>query len=353
KISHNPAINLPSLRFGNYLNVIPRFSYAETWFKIHQTDQSDAAGINPSTTYRTYSYRWSVSANSKIYGTIYPNFYGLLGLRHVITPTVGYSSSPDINLHSEVRSFAGGGAGSSKSSLLTFSLNQLFQAKVRKGAIERNLQLLSLTSNFSYNLENEERPFSNLQTSFQSSALPIITSVSGRMQHSFYQPNTDDLNFWSPFLLSFNINANINLAGQNFFFDDAKEILRRVDSLSQIDRTAPTSGVRKGWSLSATYSYSETGRGSNWSKSSFINFLLRFNLTPTTTISYSQRYSIDRKLTIRNSVNIVKKIHCWTGSIFWVPVGSNRGFGFKLFVTALPEIKIDNNHDSFTQSFQR
>ncbi|HKK21368.1 MAG TPA: putative LPS assembly protein LptD, partial [candidate division Zixibacteria bacterium] len=150
KINHNPSITLPSIRLGNYLNVVPQFGYAETWIKVYETDQARAANINTSTTYRTYSYNASATANTKLYGTVYPNVLGVTGLRQVLSPSVTYSYTPDINKHPEVRSYVGGGAASSKSSRLSFSLNQLYQAKVSHDGTEKNLELLSITSGFGY-----------------------------------------------------------------------------------------------------------------------------------------------------------------------------------------------------------
>jgi lipopolysaccharide assembly outer membrane protein LptD (OstA) len=352
KITHNPSITLPSIRLGNYLNVVPQFGYAETWIKVYETDQARAANINTSTTYRTYSYNASATANTKLYGTVYPNVFGLTGLRQVLSPSVTYSYTPDINKHPEVRSYVGGGAASSKSSRLSFSLNQLYQAKVSHGATEKNLELLSITSGFGYDFEQTTRHLSDLSTVFQSSALPIISSLSGSMTHSFYKPGTNEVSFFRPYLQSFAVNASLNIIGKNFFFDDGSGtgIPLGADSASQVSQTVTPSS---GWSLSAAYSYTESGRGSNWSKSSFVNLNLRFSLTPTTSVTYTQMYDIARNITVRNSVNIVKTLHCWTGSLYWVPVGSNRGFGFRLFVTALPEVKIDNNYGSFTQALQR
>ncbi|MEW6412811.1 MAG: putative LPS assembly protein LptD [Candidatus Zixiibacteriota bacterium] len=361
QINHNPSITLPGIKFGNYLNLTPRFSYSETWIRIYETDQSIDKAIDASTTYRTYAWNTGVSANTKLYGTVYPNIAGLTGLRHVITPTVSYTYYPDIDLHPEVRAFAGGGAGSKKSSVMGFRLENLFQAKYRKGENEVNKDLLSVSSNFSYDFEKEDKPLSNLSTSFSSSALPIIQSLSGSMTHTFYNPENDELDFWSPYLTYFNVDANFRIAGKNFLFDDPDEqvergSLRDYESIADYAQpVAPTQtgGTRAtGWSLTATYSYTESGRGEAWTKRSFIRMNLSFKLTPTTSITYSQQYDIERGLTVNNAVNIVRQLHCWSGSLYWVPIGSNRGFGFKLFVTEIPEIKIDSNHDTFLESLQ-
>ncbi len=133
---------------------------------------------------------------------------------------------------------------------------------------------------------------------------------------------------------------------------------RGADSASQLaDQSAGSSGGggRGGWTCRLEYRYSESGRGAEWSKNNsfFLQIALNFNLTENTRVTYNQRYDVLKRKTINSSVNIVRKLHCWSGSLYWVPVGSNRGFGFKLFVTELPEIKVDNGHDSFIDGLQR
>ena len=358
KISHNPSIGLPTLKPFKYLILTPSFGYSETWFKINKTDQSDTANdgkpIEP-TTYRTYSYSASISARTDLYGTFYPNILGLTGLRHTITPSVSYGYKPDINRHPEVRSYVGSGAGSVKSQSISVSVRQLFQAKYGRGDVQKNIDLISFNSGFSYNFEAATRPYSNLSTSFQSSAIPKI-NFNGSMVHSLYKPGTDEVDFWSPRLESFRIDARFTLSGKTFIFDERSEqnFKTGVTSPGQLESfTAPRQSGSRGWQFSAAYGYSQSDRDATFRKFSFFRFNLNFNLTPTTRVRYTHDYDIDDSKTIYNSVNIVKQIHCWTGSLYWVPIGSNKGFGFKLFVTAIPDIKIDNNHSSYLNSLQR
>ena len=360
KFSHNPGLNLPTFKPLTYLIFSPRVSYSETWYKIFETDQSIDAGIDASTTYRTYSYNAGASLRTSLYGTIHPNILGLVGFRQVLTPSVSYGWSPEINRHPEVRAFAGGGAGSNKSSSVSLSLEQLYQAKVQSGDKVNNLDnLLSVRTSTSYNFEAETRPWSNLSTTFQSSILRNL-SVDGSLSHTFYDPgDPTDQSVGSPFLLNFNFNARFNLMGSRFIFDEAVQPATGADTLptsqvgSSIDRPVlANAGSGSGWSFSASYSYNESGLEEFFRKQAFLRFNMSFNLTPSTRVAYSQSYDINNQATVNNSVNIVKNIHCWTGSLYWVPVGSNRGFGFKLFVTAIPEIKLDNAHDSFLETLE-
>lgn len=355
KMNHNPGIGLPTFSLFKYLKFTPAFAYSETWFNIIRTDQSEAANIDPKS-YRTYSYRGSVTARTDFYGTIYPHILGVTGLRHTITPAVTYSYSPDINKHPEVRAFAGGGAGSVKSQVLSVSLSQLFQAKYGSGERERAIDLLSVTSGFSYNYELDERKYSDLRTTFQSSAIPRIT-FNGSMVHSLYKDTSNEVDFLSPSLESFSVDARFSFSGRSFIFDDPsdKKMPKGTDSPEQLTQPRPIglSPASRGWTFSAAYGYSESGEGVDFRKFSFLRFNLNFNLTPTTSISYAHDFDVDDSKTIYNSVRIVRTIHCWTGSLYWVPIGTNRGFGFQLFVTAIPDIKIDDKHDSYLQTIQR
>lgn len=350
-IQHRPSLTLPTIRAIPYVPIVPSFGYSETWYKVFETDQSRAAGIDASRYYRTYSYSAGLRANTKLYGTVHPNIFGLLGLRHVLEPSISYRWSPELQRHPDVRKFVGGGAASSKSQTLGFTLGHFFQAKVRSGEAEKNIDLLSITSSFGYNLEQDFRPLSLMTTSFQTSTIPRL-NLSGSMTHTFYNPYENESNkaeFFSPWMLDFSLNISFSLVGKTFLFTDpGAQIPMGADSASQLAYEQPTPVASStGWNLAVTYSYNESGRHSFFRKSSFVNITLGFGLTPSTSVNYMQRYDIVDGRTISSQVNIVRDLHCWTGSLYWVPVGSNRGFGFKLWVTEMPDIKLDNNHDSF------
>jgi hypothetical protein len=355
KLNHNPAIGLPTFSLFKYVKITPAFGYSETWFNIIKTDQSEAAGVRAQS-YRTYSYNARISGRTDFYGTFYPNVLGVTGIRHTVTPTVSYSYSPDINKFPTERNYVAGGAGSSKSRAIGVNLNQTLQAKYRAGESEKSVELISFSSGFSYNLEADTRPYSNLSSSFQSGVIPKITFY-GSMIHSLYEPGTDNVDFWSPHLESFSIDARFTLSGKSFIFDDPVERGIAPGAESPEDLRNPTSPsyspVSRGWQFSASYGFSESGNGPLYNRFSYFRFNLNFNLTPSTSISYSHDYDVDDNKTIYNSVRIVRQIHCWSGSLYWVPKGTNRGFGFQLFVTAIPDIKIDNNHDSYLRAFQR
>ena len=117
-----------------------------------------------------------------------------------------------------------------------------------------------------------------------------------------------------------------------------------------VRRSATTSGG-KSWNMTVSYNFQQSGRGIYYSKSSFVRINLSFWLTPNTAITYSQYYNFGEHKTINNQVNITRTMVCWTGNFFWVPIGSNRGYGFKLYVTSLPAIKIDNSQNNLSSGY--
>lgn len=372
------SVNFP-LKLGPYVNFGPSMSYSESWFKIYKTDQSDSLitridtvspnaiirvpgdyyvthvdtlkGVNTNRLYRSYIYRAGASLSTTAYGTVYPNVFGLAGLRQVLTPSVSYGFTPSINRYPAERGYVGaGGFGSLKtSSSVSLGLGQIYQAKIKKGEAEKNLELFSLSSAVSYDFQNPQHPLSDIGTSFQSQVLPKI-SLSGSMVHTLYKPGTDTLTLSHPRLSSFNLLTSITITGGRFLFDEPAGIKRGADSASQTGSQKASAPAQAGWTLRVDYSFNQSGFGPDFRKSSFLQLGLQFSLTPTTTVSYTQSFDPVQGRTINNQVSIVKHLHCWTGEFSWVPVGSNRGYGFRLYVTAIPAIKIDNSNTLVSSS---
>lgn len=358
RFDHSLSASFP-LTIAQYFTFSPSANYSESWFRIAPTDQSEAAGINTSSGYRTYAASTGASLLTHIYGTITPNILGLTGFRQVLTPSIGYSYVPKTALHVTEASFAGAVVGSAApTSNMNISLAQLYQAKFKHGDGERALDLLSINSSASYNFKADSLKWSDVSTSFQSNVLPRI-NVNGSFTHSLYRPGTSELRFFSPYLMSFNFSTSFQISGSRFLFDDAAKVLRKgVDSASQLTpapRLGEPSGAGVGgsssqWSMSVAYTYSESGRDASYFKTSFLRWNIGFNVTPTTTVAYSQSFDPVRGVSSYNSVSITKILHCWTGYLTWVPTGSTRGWAFQLFVTALPAIKIDNSQSVVSSS---
>jgi lipopolysaccharide assembly outer membrane protein LptD (OstA) len=342
-INHNPSIRISPISLLKYFRFGPSFSYQETWYKIFKTDQSDKAGIDAAETYRRYSYSSSASLSTDVYGTVHPNLWGLEGLRHVITPSISFHYAPEITRHNNIKSYTGAGGGGSKQKTLSFSLSQLFQAKVKSGETSKNLDLLSIGSSVGYNFEATDRKFSDLATSAQTSLLKNIR-MSVSMSHDLYEPNTDKLKLWSPSLSRFSISTSFSTGGIFSEYGD-------MDTSAVLGKKGQQFKEKQKWSFSLSHYYSESGRDSSFYKTHSANLTLKLNLTPNMRLTYWQTYDFSRHRTISRRIEIERDLHCWKGYFYWIPDGSNKGYYFRLNVISIPEVKFEKSESGVRGAF--
>jgi len=346
-IDHTTSLS-SSFSIFKYLKFNPSFQYRETWYKIFETDQSRDAGIDASQGYRRYSYSGGMAASTDLYGTVNMNVLGLQGLRHVITPRIGYSWTPEITRHDDIKSYTGTGGGGSKSQAMSLSLGQLFQAKVKSGETTRKIDLLSVSSSVSYNFEAEGKKFSYLSTSAHTSLLRNI-SLSASMTHDLYEPGTENLKFFSPYLMNFSISTRFQTRG----------LLAKQTDLSENGGSRPSppghhggdTESKQNWSLSVSHHYSESGREQAFSKLHSVSFDVNLNLTSSIELSYSQSYDIVRDVTVSRRIEVRKNLHCWEGHFYWVPDGSNRGYYFRINIISIPDIKFEKSESGIRDAF--
>lgn len=344
-INHNPGLTIAPVSLLKYLRIGPSFRYQETWYKIFPTDQSRSANIDASETYRRYAYGASVSAATDLYGTVYPKLLGLEGLRHVLSPSVAFSWAPEITRHDNIKAYTGAGGGGAKQRTLSFSLSQLFQAKVKSGETSKNIDLLSVNSSLGYNFEAQDRKFSELTTSAQTSLLKNIR-MSASMSHDLYEPNINKLRLWSPYLTSFSISTSFSIGGDMGEFGE-------IDTTNLKSSLVGKKAVKENqsWSLSLSHYFSQSGRGSYFNKVHSINFSFKVNLTPNLKLTYWQNYDFTRHRTVSRRVEIERDLHCWKGYFYWIPDGSNRGYYFKINVISIPDIKFEKSESGIKGAF--
>ena len=184
------------------INVTPSFNYNSRWYtyKVMQSwDDSQMKAVRD-TVYgfnRVYNYSLSVSANTKLYGFYQPSklwirMFGdkLIMTRHVFTPSVSYSMSPDFSAarygfydtyvytddKGEVRTveyspYSGslyGVPGKGKSGTLSMSVGNNLEMKVRSDKDTTGVRKISLIdelgASMSYNFAAITKPWSNLST---------------------------------------------------------------------------------------------------------------------------------------------------------------------------------------------
>jgi len=343
-VHHNPSISIQQIKLLKYFTFVPRFNYQETWYKVFETDQSLDAGIDASDIYRRYAYSASVSATTALYGTVEPKLFGLEALRHAMTPSVSFSWAPEIDKNDDVKSYTGVGGGGGKQRTMGISLSNIFQAKVNSGETTQKYDLFYINASTSYNFEATGKKWSYLNTSFGSSMLKKFNmNISGSMTHDLYKPGTEELQFWSPYLQSFSISTSFNTRGSLGEY--------RTQSTSETGQPGKGKKSSQKWSLSVSHSYNQSGRGENFSKTHQLYYSLRMSLSPSIDLTFSQRYDFANDKSINKSLQLNKNLHCWEASFWWVPQGSNKGFGFKINIIQIPEIKYEKKESGVITPF--
>lgn len=348
-VDHSYSIKSPQT-FFTYFTLTPSASFKETWYYIPKTDQAHAKGIPGDRSYRRASATAGLSSTTKLYGTFPVGLMGLQSLRHVLTPTVGFSMAPAVTKNDLVRQYVGVGGGGGKSRTMNFGLNNLFQAKIKSGDNERKLNLLSIRSTTRYNFEATGRKFSNLVTSISSNLIKKV-SLSGGMVHDLYD-DQDELAWKSPRLKSFSLTSSFQAKGSvaDNYSRDRLDTEIDSDSLSVFDPNyvppagSSRSSEKTNWNMNFQYSYSESrSQGHVTGRSHFMTITGNMDLTSNTKIKYSQRYDFIRHATIEKKIEIHRQMHCWEGQFFWIPEGSREGFYFKINVIAIPDIKVEKS----------
>ena len=183
------------------INITPSFNYNSRWYsyKVLQSWDEGQMKVVRDTVYgfnRVYNYSLSVSANTKLYGMYLPSelwkkLFGdkLVAVRHVISPSVSYSMSPDFSAarygyydtyvytdaNGEVKTveyspYSGslyGVPGKGKSGTLSMSVGNNLEMKVHgdRDTVDRKVSLIDeLSASMSYNFAAQTKPWSNLNT---------------------------------------------------------------------------------------------------------------------------------------------------------------------------------------------
>ncbi len=186
----------------NFLNINPSFDFVDrmysrkimrSWDQANQVEKQD-------TTHGFYNvYNWSVglSASTKLYGFYIPSrkLFGdkIEAVRHVITPTVGFTYSPDFGAQrygfheSYQKTDANGNVslveyspfsqelysvpGRGKTGSISMSLENNIEMKLRSDKDSTGFKKLSIIDNLglrmSYNMAAKERPWSDLSVNLR------------------------------------------------------------------------------------------------------------------------------------------------------------------------------------------
>jgi hypothetical protein len=346
-LDHNLSLNA-SQRVAKYLNLNFRMGFTETWYEIMRTDQSTKAGIAPGN-YRRGSVSGGFGTNTNLYGTFPVGLFGLQALRHVFTPTVGFSWAPAVTKSDAVRQYTGLGGGANRLMAMSLDITQLFQAKVKAGDKEAKYDLLRISSGANYNFEGKGRKLSDLSTSF-STALGKI-NLNGSIEHDLYDAS-GKIRFWKPRMRSFSISSSFQARGSVSDNYVSQGLATSMPQDTSIFPTLPGEGFEAptssaagtAWNFSVSHRYSESGHLTGQvSRTHWVQLTFNMDLTANWKIKYHQNYDLVSHETTEKVIDLYRRLHCWEAHFYWIPEGSRKGYYFKINVIAVPDIKLEKS----------
>ena len=376
------AFNLSApQKIGGWLKIRPQARYTRTWEQ--DTDPEEEGNWE-----QKEDHTVGMSVNTTLYGLFQPTIGRLNAIRHVVTPDINFSQS-------------GGKGGTRVRKRMSFSLNNILQARTEHEGREKKYNLLYVKSSTSYDFQSEDRKFADLRTTVRIPSRRLNLNLS--LNHDFYDPETDE--FRRPWLDRMTLSASLNLVGprrnqgDEFGDDQFGGAYGGYDDFSggsfggsSFGGSSFTGGgfgssgfgdsyggyggygddrfnqrfaqVKGPWTVRLSHRYSirrsDPDAEEGFTTSSHeISATNRFALNDITDlvrltnrvtdkwrVQHSINYDYRRKEIVSHSVDLYRPLHCWEFTFRWVPNGINKGFYFRINLIAHPDVKFEQQRRS-------
>jgi lipopolysaccharide assembly outer membrane protein LptD (OstA) len=302
----------------------------------------------------------SLSITTKIYGILPIRIGNISSVRHVMTPSITYSYSPNyLNNNSYFQEFneeyydyfSGSLIGSTprnSNKKINFSLGNVFQAKYSDGDNEEKINLFSWKINTGYNLNSEEFKLSNLNSSIRSN-LKNGTNIDLNLTHDFYEYDSennirlDKLNTM-PRLTGIRLSTNFTLKGKQSDNKNntnlSKETAAFINDLSS-----------NNWQSRLGISYAVNKiNPDNKIENFWLNSNTSVNVTSNWKLNYNARFNLIDKNIVRHNLTLYREIDCWELFVDWTPNGYAKGLYFRLNLKSdiLRDLKVEQKTGIYT-----
>ena len=359
--------------------VNPSFNYSEIWYleSVNKSLNANSNKIDTNTVggfVRGNSYNMSANVTTKIYGMYQYRGKVIKALRHVMTPTVGFSYLPENN--SGLRSYRDstntefeysifedgiyGRSNNAEAGLVNFSLINNFEMKVRnrKDSLGKDTKiklLENLRFSSSYNIVADSLKWSNILVSARTY---IFKKISLNF-NAVYDPYALDSNTTTSIITRTNTSewtkngrigrlttANLavgfslrskstnNKKDSNYGTEQELEYIR-ANPNAYIDFNVP-------WTLSMNYNVRYSKPQFQSSVIQTLNFSGDFSLTQRWKVGFNSGYDFEQKDLSYTSVDIYRDLHCWEMSFHWIPFGIRQSYLFTIRVKSalLQDLKL-------------
>ena len=324
-----------SRKLFGWLTMAPGISFNNVVFDRDELGNK----IVPATTWAT-----SMTARTTVYGAFRPTIGPLVGLRHVVSPSVSVSYSPEFEQLTYVDEFGTrrqrfssvGGISISgfKSALMSFSLGQRLQAKLKKGdGVQRLDNLISWDMSGSYNFLWRDLPngrgLSNISSSVRLQPPGSFGADLGWITDPYSQRPVRSLgyNVW------LNLTGGSGTPPPTTAGGEAPLEARPVDDVNFVEP----------WSISLAFSSSGGySGGTRWVNAQTLNGTAHYGLTRSWRLDYSASFDVTRHEILTQRIGLTRDLHCWQATFdrTFNP-GGEAEYYFKLGIKEQKEIYIE------------
>ena len=364
--------------------------------------------------YNVFDFNASVSLDTKIYGFFKPmKFLGdkVQMIRHVMSPSISFSGSPDFShpgwgyygtydyvdqqgralqrKYSYFGSNIFGSVGQGKTGMVSMSLSNNVEMKVKSDQDSTGVKKISLIENFtisqSYNFAADSLRWSNVNTSL---SLRLVKNLNLNLSATWdpytYQLNASgapvrvDVPRWKAHKgwvklsstgtsFSYTLNNSTFKRKKKSSSTDSKKTDSPDDNLDEMDDgTGGQNNQKKDdnleldsdgyahwsfpWSLtlnySVNYSYGEFDKQKMDYRGKFtqnLSFSGRIQPTKGWNFTFSSSYNFDTHKLAYMNCTITRDLHCFSMSASFVPVGPYKSYNFHIAVKSslLADLKYD------------
>ncbi len=330
-----------SMKLFGWLGLSPNAEYREALFsKDNRGERWRRRGV------------WSAgaSANTNLYGTWRPNVGPVVGLRHIMTPSVSFRYTPDFTQYFDAGdtrdrfpSISGIGGTPRGAQSLGLSVQHTIQTKLRSGDKERSIDdLLLVSQNISRNLKGGGRAWSNLGTSVRLRPWERFEAEFSTA-HDVYEKVVRSVSLRTTLSLDERLFAGGRVV-EEVAPDTASSgpVVPAAGALVTSEYGAPgavgASDARRGgpWRLSLAHNYSKGGPGSEAEQK--ISAQLGMNLSRGWRLDYAPYYDLSEKEIISQSFTLVRDLHCWEARFTGDYFGGEWEYFFKINIRAHPDV---------------
>ena len=394
-----------SFNLLKYFTVSPSVNYNEIWYfkklSYNYNELEDGIEIDTTNSFqRAWSYSSAFALSTRIYGTVFFKKGKIKAIRHVISPEISMSFSPDFTkpkfgyyenvqinregdtkLLSKYENFLFGSPRIGSSASMNFYIGNNLEMKVvdkndtisgtRKIKIFDNLSFSS-----SYNFLADSFRLAPIRFSTRTSFFKrlINLSVSGNIDpYSFkldsisenssgiknvYQRRVDELAYKNNqgigSLAYINMSLGFRFSAKDFRSEDEEEKDSSFGTREEIDyinsNIAEYIDFNVPWSINASYNLNRRKLGfRDPTITQTLTFSGDVSISEKTKISFRSGYDFKFKMLTQTSINATRDLHCWRINFSWVPFGRFQSYNLSINAVSalLQDLKLEKRSRFF------